>query len=411
MGRFSQVSGHVFRVERKRSGPVWYAKYRLPDGRQVQKRIGPAWTSRGRPAAGFFTKREAEAWLRDVLDQARDGTLPGMVRSNATVADACAEWLRYSEVDRACSPGTMRGRRSSVRVHFVPAFGSMAVEDVTTRDVERWRASLPERLSARSKNKLLTELHGVFKRAVKVWELPGNPVAAVEPLRERPSVDLEVYSPEEVLALVRAAACEQDAAIYLTAAFTGLRRGELIGLRWRDVDFAGSVIRVRRAYSYGALTVPKSGRARAVPMAPEVAAALARLGDRGFALGEDDLVFVGDLGGYVDGSALRRRYDTAIERAGIKRLRFHDLRHTFGTRMIAVADIVRVKEWMGHADIDTTMRYLHFAPRPEDAALVAKAFRIEEPESVLDRIARELGATATPTDDREAGQPAKPATS
>jgi hypothetical protein len=73
-----QVSGHVLRVERT-GGPVWYAKYRLPDGRQVQKKIGPAWTQRGRPASGDVTKRGAEDWLRDVLDQARRGTLPGLV--------------------------------------------------------------------------------------------------------------------------------------------------------------------------------------------------------------------------------------------------------------------------------------------------------------------------------------------
>src|SRR4051795_6610740 len=73
-------SGHVFRVEGKR-GAVWYAKYRLPDGRQVQKRLDPAWTQRGRPPADHFTKRTAETWLRDTLDEARRGTLPGMVRT------------------------------------------------------------------------------------------------------------------------------------------------------------------------------------------------------------------------------------------------------------------------------------------------------------------------------------------
>jgi integrase len=378
---FSEVSGHVFRREGKRSGPVWYAKYRLPDGRQVQRKIGPAWTERGRPAAGFFTKRTAEAWLRDVQDQARAGTLPGMVRTNATVADACAEWLRYSAEERACLPGTMRGRRSEVRVHILPALGDLPMQSVTTHDIERWRSALPERLSARTKNKVLTSLGGIFKRAKKVWGMPVNPVLDVEPLRERPRVDFEVYSPEEVLALVRFAASEQDAAIFLTAAFTGLRRGELVGLRWRDVDFPASVIRVRRAYSYGALTVPKSGKARAVPLAPEVAQALARLSTRPLWTGEEDLVFPGETGDFLDGSALRRRYTVAQQLAGIKALRFHDLRHTFGTRMIAVADIVRVKEWMGHADIETTMRYLHFAPRPEDAALVAKAFRLANDEA------------------------------
>jgi integrase len=107
-----------------------------------------------------------------------------------------------------------------------------------------------------------------------------------------------------------------------------------------------------------------------------VAKVLARLGDRGLWTADDDLVFVGDGGGYLDGSALRRRYAGALGRAALRPLRFHDLRHTFGTRMIAKADIRRVQEWMGHADVQTTMRYLHYAPRTEDAALVAEAFHI-----------------------------------
>src|SRR5438094_7008045 len=90
---FRPPSVHVFRVDRQR-GPVWYAKFRLPDGRHAQKRLGPAWTERGRPPAGYLTKRLAEDWLRDTLDQVRRGTLPGMVRTGATFADAAAEWLR-----------------------------------------------------------------------------------------------------------------------------------------------------------------------------------------------------------------------------------------------------------------------------------------------------------------------------
>jgi integrase len=117
-------------------------------------------------------------------------------------------------------------------------------------------------------------------------------------------------------------------------------------------------------------------------MAPDVAAALANLGDRKLFTGDDDLVFIGVSGSYLDGSALRRRYDAALKRAGLRKLRFHDLRHTFGTRMIAKADIRRVQEWMGHSSIQTTMQYLHFAPRPEDARLVAEAFSVESVEDV-----------------------------
>jgi integrase len=119
-------------------------------------------------------------------------------------------------------------------------------------------------------------------------------------------------------------------------------------------------------------------------MAPEVAEALARRGTREHFTADDDQVFIGLTGSYLDASALRRRYLAALDRAGLRRLRFHDLRHTFGTRMIAKADIRRVQEWMGHADVQTTMKYLHYMPRAEDAQLVAEAFRTAEPVAARD---------------------------
>jgi len=129
------ISGHVFRVERRR-GPVWYAKYRLPDGRQIQRKVGPAWTSRGRPGRGYFTKRTAEDWLRDVLAQAHAGTLPGLVRTEVTFAQAAEEYLTWLEVDRERKPSTMRDYRSILRTHMLPAFGDDFVEDITPAQLE-----------------------------------------------------------------------------------------------------------------------------------------------------------------------------------------------------------------------------------------------------------------------------------
>ena len=179
---------------------------------------------------------------------------------------------------------------------------------------------------------------------------------------------------------MRAAASEQDAAIYLTAAFTGLRRGELLALRWRDVDFAGQVdprareLRRRRADDAEVRQGPlgADGARRSPRRSPGSASA-----STGPATTTSSSS--ASVGGYLDGSALRRRYTAALKRAGLRPLRFHDLRHTFGTRMIAKADIRRVQEWMGHADIQTTMKYLHYAPREEDAALVAEAFQLDQP--------------------------------
>ncbi len=368
-------SGHVFRVDRAR-GPVWYAKYRLPDGRQVQKKIGPAWADRGRPPEGYFTRRTAEAWMQDVLAQARRGTLPGMRSPAVTFAEAAEEWMRFIEQDRGRKPSTVKDYRNVLRSRLLPTFGERPIDSITPQDIEQWRQSL-DGLSNRSKNKLLIQMHGIFRRAQQVYGLDANPLSRIEKHPLRPSGDIEVFSPEEVWSLVRAAASETDAAIFLTAAFTGLRLGELLALRWRDVDFSGATIRVRASYALGTLTTPKSGKVRSVPMAPDVASALSRLGQRDQWVGEDDLVFCGEAGSYLDGSALRRRYKAALAAAGLRSLRFHDLRHTFGTRMISKADVRRVQEWMGHADIQTTMKYLHYAPRADDARLVAEAFATE----------------------------------
>jgi integrase len=366
----------------------------------MQKKLGPAWTERGRPPAGYYTKRLAEDWLRDVLDQARRGTLPGLVVTGATFADAAAEFMRYVEHDKALKPSTLYGYQSILDAYLLPAFGDRQLEQITTADIEAWRSELESIsetrradrrrakgdeypaastrvLSNSTKNRIMVTLHGILRRACKVFGLPVNPASGIERHPVRLTGDIDVFSPEEVWALVRAAVSDQDAAIFLTAAFTGLRRGELIALRWRDVDFTGSVLRARASFAGGALTAPKSGKVRSVPLAPEVAQALAKLSRREILTGEDDLVFPGELSDFLDGSALRRRYTAALKRAGLRQLRFHDLRHTFGTRMIAKADIRRVQEWMGHADIQTTMRYLHYAPREEDARLVAEAFRVD----------------------------------
>jgi integrase len=367
-------SGHVFRVSRSR-GDVWYAKYRLPDGRQVQKKIGPAWSGRGRPPAGWFTKRTAEDWLRTVLDEACRGTLPGMFQTGARVADAAAEWLRYSEHDRACKPTTLTDYRHTAD-RLMRDLGELRLEEVTPELLERWKGTLT--VSNRTVAKYLVVLHGIFKRAMKVWGLPRNPLVDVERPRYRVSDDLDAFSPEEVWALVRAAGSEQDGALFLTAAFTGLRLGELLALQWRDVDFAGDVIRVRRSYNaHGGLGSPKSGKVRSVPMVPDVARSLAALAGRDAFVGPKDLVFPGEYGLHQDAGALRVRYKGVLARAGLRSLRFHDLRHTFGTLAVRRAEVPAVQAWMGHSDIQTTMRYVHHRDRGGEARLLAEAFALE----------------------------------
>jgi hypothetical protein len=135
-------SGQIVRVQRRR-GPVWYARYREPSGRQHEKLIGGVWTGSGRPPLGYFTKRMAEDWLREWLledAQRADGGLP--VETTATFADAAEEYVRHATEDRECKPSTLANYRSMLNTHLLPAFGWMRLDEITEQKVELWRAGI-----------------------------------------------------------------------------------------------------------------------------------------------------------------------------------------------------------------------------------------------------------------------------
>ncbi len=131
-------------------------------------------------------------------------------------------------------PAHLRDYDSIFRNHVLPHLGDIPLEDLTAGRVERWAATEIDpdrRMANRTREKTITVFHGVMERARKLYRLPSNPVADVEKPRTATKTEIEIFSPEEVLALVRAADSEQDAAMFLTAAFTGLRQGELVALR------------------------------------------------------------------------------------------------------------------------------------------------------------------------------------
>ncbi len=369
------VSGHVFRVERKR-GPQWYAKWRDADG-QHQKRLGPAWTKRGRPAESYYTKTTAQAALDAILADARRRRLENRPSpSGVAFSEAAAEFLRWIEHDRQRKRSTLDDYRSAVNAHLLPTFGHLRIEEVTTGVIDAWRARIvgERRLANKTVNKVLAVLHGIFERARKLYGLPANPVTEVEKQPQRQRVNINVFSGSEVWALVRASSGDQDGAIFLAAAFTGLRMGELLALRWRDIDFERQSVQVNASYTHGSLDVPKSGRGRAVPLIDPVAAALGKLSGRERYTGPEDLVFAGLGGTHLDASALRRRYKRARERAGLRALRFHDLRHTFGTHAIRTSDPRELQHWMGHAQFSTTEIYLSYKPQADAARRLGQAF-------------------------------------
>jgi integrase len=146
-------------------------------------------------------------------------------------------------------------------------------------------------------------------------------------------------------------------------------------LRWRNVDFAGRVIRdFRNLPAHGIEGDPKSGKVRSVPLIDQAARALDQLSRSDTFTEPGDYVFVKEHGRALDDSELRKRFYAALTQAGLghKRqedppLRFHDLRHTFGTLAVKVWDLRKVQGYMGHASITTTQLYMHHVPKHTDA--------------------------------------------
>jgi integrase len=290
--------------------------------------------------------------------------------TRATFEQACREWLRYVEHDRRRRPSTVRGYLHVVEGSYLPEFGAdTPLDEIDTARVERYRERMvrERRLRPATINQRLAMLHGLFKRAQRVYGLPTNPVAGADRQPHTRSGDFRVLDPGDVQLLAGHAENEQDACLFVFAAFTGLRLGELLALRWRDVDFAKRIVHVRRNIVRGIEDTPKSHKVRSVPLIDQAARALDRLSRREHFTGPDDHVFVNDVGDVLGQDLLRRRFTRALSAAGLEPMRLHDLRHSFGTLAVQVFPLSDVKAYMGHAHIDTTMVYVHHVPQ-HDAA-------------------------------------------
>jgi integrase len=384
----------------------------------MKRRLGPAWLEReesggfhrrrGRPKPGYLDDEHAAVVAKDRVVRETERELDERAAhadrvANAPVrfrevAFAYMDWLEHV---RDAKPATLREHRSALaepgtrhrrgagesRAEIMTALGDRAAAAVTTRDVNRLLLQIAERgVSPRTVNRYRQLVCAIYSYGCResTFALPQNPAIAADRRREPEPSRLNYYSPEEVEALARALAAglhrdpnapaisqeeadaraaedRQDAELVRVAAYAGLRRDELVALRWRDVDFGLRKLVVSRSVSADIEpTSTKSRRTRDVPLPDQAAGALDRLSQRGDYTCPDDYVFTNRLGRRLDGSAVRRRVDRVRDRIALRTLRFHDLRHTYGSLLVAGGiDLASVKAATGHSRITTTERYLH----------------------------------------------------
>ena len=312
---------------------------------------------------------EARQILAERMWERRNGK-SRVPRDKMTVAELVKKWkenyLTIQQQLGRLKPSTIRSYQSNLDGHIEPFFGASQLAEVTMASVQEFiKALLGKGLSAKTIGNVIVILKEMFKHAVQWRYLDANPVQYVERPRGEDK-EMDVLTPEEVRRLLDAQE-EPLRTLLLMAVLTGMRQGELFGLLWEDIDFARHQVHVRRSLWHGTLGTPKSRRSRrAIDMPPTLEQALKQLSTTR----RSEFVFCSERGTPLDADNFRHReFPAALQRAELRRIRFHDLRHTYTSLLIAHgAHPKYIQAQLGHASIQTTLdRYGHLMPQLHEA--------------------------------------------
>src|SRR3954447_18594747 len=312
MERRAYGSGRILVQTDKAGRQSWYGSW-WSGGVRVKRRLGP---KRRSGTCEGLTRTQAERELRRRMDS--DPVLGRDQRR--TVAQAGEAYVEYLETIMERKPTTIADYRGYLRRHLEPFFADRTLDKIDARMVEGYmRAKRRDGLSSKTTRNHLNFLHGLFHFAMKREWTTRNPVAMVDrpPTPRSSQRRIRFLQPEQLEAVLGAVPDDTLGAIerplYLCAAMTGLRQGELVALRWVDVDYPARRIRVADNYTRGAFGSPKSGRGRSVPMADRLAGEIERWHQRSRYTSDTDLVFAHPFTGHVlDASRLRKRFDAAL---------------------------------------------------------------------------------------------------
>ena len=348
-------------------------------GGQIRQRPNGLWegrfvgADRRRHSVYGKSKREAQEKLRTALIAADNGIRP--VRGRTTVADWLAEWLEMF-VRPNVRPRTADSYAETVRRYISPSIGRIPLAKLEPEDISRMLSNLTVRgtLSSTTVRYCYVVLRVALGQAYKSGKVVRNVATVVTP----PSKARRQFRPltaEEARAFLNAVAGDRLAPLYMTAIATGMRQGELLGLRWQDIDLDARSLNVRHTLRLGARTLaePKTDRGRRLlRLGADVATALRehrllQLEERlaaGSRWQDGDFVFASSIGTPLDSRNVTHALQAALIKAGLPRQRFHDLRHAYATLMLEDGEeLAVISRSLGHANLSTTADvYAHLTP-------------------------------------------------
>ena len=355
------------------------------------------WKRKWKDASGL----EREAWVVDVQVEGKDRKVRRVRRVSRVPTRRAAEKLehelraelmnagasqaidpgdvptlsqfaeRFMETYAATNnkPSELETKRMILRVHLVPELGGVRLDRIGPPEVEAYKAKkLHAKLSRKTINNHLTVLRKMLSTAAE-WRMLGSvpPIKWMKP----PPPEFDFLTFEEADRLI--AAVDADWRAMITVALrAGLRLGELLALRWMDVDLEGERLMVRRSVARGIVGTPKNGRTREVELSNQAVAALREQPRRG------PLVFCDGEGKMLTKGATKWPLWCACKNAGLRRIGWHVLRHTFASHLVMRGVPIRtVQELLGHSTIEMTTRYAHLSPDARRNAV--KVLDIKEP--------------------------------
>lgn len=317
----------------------WYIRYAV-NGKEKWESVGKV---------GMITKAAAQVRLEEKKRQVRRGELDMIGARIPTLSEFSKDYIIYQ---RDVKQKRSWKKDESHLARWNKAFNHLKLSEITVKHIDDHKLNRLSEVKPVTVNRELEVLRHLFYLAKKWKKFFGENPVAESGLIPTESLCMRVLTLDEEERLI-ASSSPHLVPIIKTALMTGMRKSEITTLRWENINFDTNLITVRASVS-------KSKKSRRIPISSALRKLLLK---QKLKTAQTDFVFVTDLGipySPNNPNALKRAFGMACKRAKIKGLRFHDLRHTAATRMAERgANIVAVKEILGHADIKTTMKYFH----------------------------------------------------